>query len=148
MRSTLLVLVGLVAVGCSSPVDPKLVEGTWHQDFSGIPPGNSFQMTLSSNGSGISGTGFGCGEAGPCATSTIVGNVDSRGIHLTITSVTSVPTPSQVSESRFDGHPVLNDLLVGSLRVVGPGGQIGSPFEVRYSRGGDNVTLAQQNRTP
>ena len=146
MRSALLVLVGLVAAGCSSPVDPKLVEGTWHQDFSAIP-GNSFQMTLSSNGSEISGTGFGCAEAGPCANSTIVGNVDSRGIHLTITSATIGQTPGQLSESRFDGHLFLSDLLIGKLRAVGPGDEIGLVSDVRYSKGGVYPTVEKQSRT-
>jgi hypothetical protein len=146
MRSALLVLVGLAVSGCSSPLDPQLIEGTWHEDFGGFP-GSYFQMTLSSNGSNISGTGLGCGEAGPCGTSTIVGNSDSQGIHLTITSVTSVPTAGQVSVSRFDGHVYPGDFMIGKLQAIGAGDEIGASDNVRYLKGSVVPTLEAQTRT-
>ena len=146
MRRALLVLLGLVVSSCSSPLDPKLIDGTWHEDVSGIP-GNYFQMTLSSNGSDISGTGLGCGEAGPCGTSTIVGTSDSKGIHLTITSVTSVPTPGQVSVSRFDGHVYPGDFMLGKLEFIGAGDEIGLASNVRYLKGSVVYTVQALNRT-
>ena len=145
MRSALLVLVGLAAAGCTSPMDPALIEGTWHQDSGGIP-GNFFGMTLSSNGSNISGTGRGCGEAGPCATSTIIGNTDSKGIHLTITSVTTVPTVGQVSVSRFDGHVYPGDFMIGKLVAIGSGDEIGLSDNVRFFKGRPAGTVEAQSR--
>ncbi len=147
MRSALLVLVGLAVAGCSSPLDPKMIEGTWHEDFGGFP-GSYFQMTLSSNGSDISGTGLGCGEAGPCGTSTIVGTSDSQGIHLTITSVTSVRAPNtgQVSVSRFDGHLYPGDFMIGKLRAIGAGDEIGLVDNIRYLKGSVVPTLQALNR--
>ena len=146
MRSALLVLVGLAVGGCSSPLAPTLVNGTWYQDERGIP-GNVFQMTLSSNGSDISGTGGGCGEAGPCASSTIVGNLDSKGIHLTITSVTSVPTVGQISVSQFDGHVYPGDFMIGKLEAIGAGDEIGLSDNVRFSKGAPPFTIQVQSRT-
>ena len=146
MRSALLVLVGLAVSGCSSPLDPALIEGTWYRDSDGIP-GNSFQMSLTSNGANISGTGFGCGEAGPCGTSTIVGNSDSRGIHLTITSVTTVPTPGQVSVLRFDGLAYPGDFMIGKQEFIGAGDEIGLASDVRYLKGRVINTPQAQNRT-
>lgn len=146
MRSALLVLAGLVVGGCSSPLDPALIEGTWHEDFGGIP-GSYFQMTLSSTGSNITGTGLGCGEAGPCGTSTIVGNSDSDGIHLTITSVTSVPTVGQVSVSRFDGHVYPGDFMVGKLQAIGAGDEIGGSDNVRFLKGSVVPTLQALSRS-
>ena len=146
MRAALLVLVGLAVSSCSSPLDPTLIEGTWHQDLRGIP-GSYFQMTLSSNGSNISGTGVGCGEAGPCRTSTIVGNTDSRGIHLTITSVTTLPTAGAVSVSRFDGHVYPGNFMIGKLEAIGAGDEIGALDHVRFLKGPDAPTLPALNRT-
>jgi hypothetical protein len=146
MRSALLVLVGFVAASCTSPLDPTLIEGTWHRDSGGIP-GNFFEMTLSSNGSNISGTGRGCGEAGPCATSTIVGNTDSKGIHLTITSVTTVPTVGQLSISRFDGHVYPGDFMIGKLQAIGAGDEIGASDNVRFFKATPAGTVEAQSRT-
>ena len=119
---------------------------SWYRDERGIP-GNFFRMTLSSNGSDISGTGSGCGEAGPCSTSTIVGNLDSNGIHLTITSVTSVPTPGQVSVSRFDGRVYPGDFMIGRVEAIGPGDEIGLADNVRFYKGLTPPTLQALNRT-
>lgn len=143
MRAALLVLVSLAVSSCSSSLDPTLIDGTWHQDQGGIP-GNFFQMTLSSNGSNISGTGSGCGEAGPCGTSTIVGNSDSKGIHLTITSVTTVPTPGQVSVVRFDGHVYPGGFMIGKQQLID---EIGVSDNVRYFKGRPAGTVEAQSRT-
>ena len=146
MRSVLLVLAGLAVSGCSSPLDPTLIQGIWHQDQGGIP-GGFFEMTLSSNGSSISGTGHGCGEAGPCANSTIVGNTDSKGIHLTITSVSTVPTPVQVSVLRFDGLVYPGDFMIGKLEPIGSGDEIGLSDKVRFFKSVGVFTIEAQLRT-
>jgi hypothetical protein len=146
MRSALLVLVGLAVSGCSSPLDPALIQGTWQQDQGGIP-GGFFEMTLSSNGSNISGTGHGCGEAGPCANSNIVGNTDSKGIHLTITSLSTVPTPGQVSVSRFDGLVYPGGFMIGKLEFIGSGDEIGLADKVRFFKNAGVFTIDAQLRS-
>lgn len=146
MRSALLVLAGLAVSGCSSPLDPTLIQGNWYQDQGGIP-GGFFEMTLSANGSNISGTGNGCGEAGPCANSTIVGNTDSKGIHLTITSVSTVPTVGQVSVLRFDGLVYPGDFMIGKLESIGSGDEIGLSNKVRFFKSVGGFTLQAKSRT-
>ena len=146
MRSALLVLFGVAVSGCSSPVDPKLLDGTWREANAGYP-GNYFQMTLNSQASTISGNGLACGEGGLCRDVTVVGNVDSQGIHLTITTLANLPTGGfVVSESRFDGHLFPGDLMLGKLRATGPGAEVGLVDDVRYMKGVVVPTLAAQGR--
>lgn len=136
MRSALLVLVmGLVANGCSSTLEPEAVAGQWHQDFS--IPGSFFQMNLAVNGLQISGTGSGCREAGPCVTSIITGSIDRNGVHLDILSSTVSPTVggAQTSQSHFDGKVYLGKTMRGTLLVGGPGVEVGPPPLVTYERG-------------
>ncbi|HJP58809.1 MAG TPA: hypothetical protein VJ865_02370 [Gemmatimonadaceae bacterium] len=135
MRSVLSAVgVALVVGGCASSTDPNVAAGVWHQEFGNIP-GNSFQMTLFPTASGIGGTGFGCGEAGPCTTSNISGTVDGRTVHLTIITMEDVPAGGNaIFTEQFDGFVLPTNMLVGKLRQTGPSAEVGLVYDVTYRR--------------
>jgi len=135
MRSVLSAVVVAVAVsGCASSLGPDTVAGIWHQDFGKIP-GTFFEMTLFTTPSGIGGTGFGCGEAGPCATSNISGTIDGRNVHLTIISTQNLPAGGyQNFTEEFDGFLLPVNGLVGKLRQTGPSAEVGLVYDVAYRR--------------
>ena len=134
MRSVWSAAIVALVGGCASPNDPSIVAGIWHQDFGNVP-GTFFEMTLFTTSSGIGGTGFGCGEAGPCATSTISGTVDGRKVHLTIISTQTSPAGANaIFTEEFDGFLLPVNGLVGKLRQTGPSAEIGLVYDVAYHR--------------
>lgn len=140
MRSVLsAVVVAFVVSGCSETASPNIIAGTWLQDFGKIP-GNFFQMNLSATSSGVSGTGYGCGEAGPCATSNISGTIDGRSVHLTIITTQSVPpgVAQPAFTSKFDGFLMPGNVLAGKLRSVD---EVGLVYDVTYHRGTPQGTV-------
>ena len=117
VMSALAVAVAVVAGGCSNPVSPGLVTGKWAETFS--VPGNSFEMTLVAAGTEVTGTGHACGEAGPCSDIDVTGTSDASGVHLTLVSTQTVPTPGATSMSAFDGRLVSANTLRGTLVQAG-----------------------------
>ena len=111
MRSALSVLLlVLVAGGCSGVVDPPWIAGRWDQQF--VAPGSSFEMILTTNGSKISGTGDWYGEACCTGTVSVTGTINGVGVHLDITQ-TGIPVGGGLSH--FDGVLVSPWLLHGTL---------------------------------
>jgi hypothetical protein len=139
MRSVLsAVVVAFVVSGCSETASPNIIAGTWLQDFGKIP-GNFFQMTLSATSSGVSGTGYGCGEAGQCAASNISGTIEGRTVHLTIISTQNLPGGGfQNFTEKFDGYVLPGNVLAGKLRSVD---EVGLVYDVTYHRGRPQGTL-------
>ncbi|MFL5488867.1 MAG: hypothetical protein ACJ8AJ_10335 [Gemmatimonadaceae bacterium] len=114
LRSVLLMAV--VASGCSDPVGPENIAGKWAQDMS--IPGNFWEMTLTLSGSTISGNGNWCGEAGPCGTFVVTGAVSGSNVHLDFVSMSQSPSvgpPFSSVTSRFDGRLTSPTTLRGSL---------------------------------
>src|SRR5436190_1880670 len=135
MRSMLsAVVVAFVVGGCRSSADLDKVAGIWQQDFGNLP-GNSFEMRLYSASSGVAGTGYGCGEAGPCATSNISGTVDGLVVHLTIVSTQNLPAGGYRNfTDQFDGLLVPDNSLVGKLRPADPSSEVGLVYDVTFRR--------------
>ncbi|HEV7386991.1 MAG TPA: hypothetical protein VGN73_00135 [Gemmatimonadaceae bacterium] len=118
--SVLAVAVALAAQGCSdsvAPVPPGLVAGKWALDFS--IPGSFLEMTLVATGTEVTGSANGCGEAGPCSTSTIGGKSDETGVHLNFVTTVTVPQPGGQFMSNFDGKLVNANTLKGILVDAG-----------------------------
>ena len=135
MRYALSVLlIGLVAGGCSSTLEPGALAGQWHQSF-GFP-GASFVMTLRATSSGVEGSGFGCGEAAQCGSYAITGTVDGNGVHLDLVETVQQSQGNAVFTYHFDGHRFLSNTMRGTLRATGPSAEVGLSYPVTYQRGG------------
>jgi hypothetical protein len=106
-----LLLLGVVANGCSDPVGPESIVGLW--DLTDTVPGNSQEMLLALNGSTVTGTGSWCGEALRCGTTTVTGRATGDKIHL-------VTTFDSGHVETFDGRLVSANSLVGSAAVSPP----------------------------
>lgn len=129
MRFVLLTLfVGVVATGCSSTIDPLLLNGTWVQDFDF--PGNSFEMTLRSDGKIVTGSGDWCGEAGPCGTTTVTGTANGTAVELDLIYNVTMPAASTIAPNHFSGRLTSDDKLKGTINATG----IPSPYSVGYHR--------------
>jgi len=126
MRLVMSVLVLAVAAsGCSSSVDPQLIDGMWSQDF--VVAGSGQDMTLSVSGSNVSGTGSWCGEAIGCATTTVTGTIIENRVHL-------VTAFSNGTVQTFDGHLVSANSLTGSTVEHSPGGTLRLPYAQNFHR--------------
>lgn len=147
MRSVLSMLViGLIVGGCSSTLEPRALEGVWHQNF-GFP-GAFFEMTLRSTSSGIEGDGFGCGEAAQCGLYAITGTVDGNGVHLDLVETVQQPQANAVFTWHFDGTRYLSNTMRGTIRSTGASAEVGLKYAVTYQRGGLNPpTLFAQDRS-
>ena len=135
--SAIAVAAALAVQGCSSdvvagPVAPELVAGTWGEEFS--VPGGSFEMVLAAAGTDVSGNAHGCGEAGPCSTSTITGTSDEGGVHLIFVTTQTLPQPGTPFTEDFVGKLVDANTLKGTLVTVGTpqSGQV--PLVITFHR--------------
>jgi len=117
-----LLLVGLVANGCSDPVGPESIVGLW--DLTGSLPGNSQSMILALDGSTVSGQGTWCGEALRCGTTTVTGTATGNKIHL-------VTTFDDGSVQKFDGSLISENSLVGRALWTNPPEVLSAPQSFR-----------------
>lgn len=104
---TALLLLGVGANGCSDPISPQSIVGTWEEDSS--PAGNSLVIVLGLNGSAISGQGSWCGEALGCGLTNTTGAVTGNKIHL-------VTAFDNGRIETFDGTLTSSSSLAGSAR--------------------------------
>ena len=130
MRSALLVLLLVVAPGCSNSVAPDSIDGKWVTPFT--VPGNGFEMDLVANGSTVSGTGTWSGEACCSGTVAVAGTIDNGQVHLDITETIVSPGGGGTIFSHFDGKIVLNQILRGRLQLRDPANSNGQ--EISYVR--------------
>ena len=127
MRSVLSVLLlALVASGCSGVVDPQGIAGRWSQPFDF--PGSSFEMDLTTNGSRISGTGSWTGEACCAGTVSVTGTINGVAVHLDITETSTFHGGGGLSH--FDGTLVSPWLLHGTITREGSP----TPTAIDYQR--------------
>jgi hypothetical protein len=130
MRSVLLVLLLVVAAGCSNSVAPSSIDGRWVAPFT--VPGNGFEMDLVGNGSTVSGTGTWSGEACCAGTVSVAGTINGSSVHLDITETIVPPGSGGTIISHFDGKLILNRILRGTLQLHDPANLNGQ--EVSYVR--------------
>jgi hypothetical protein len=117
-----MLLVGVVANGCSDSVGPESIVGLW--DMTGNLPGNSRDMVLALNGSTVSGQGSWCGEALGCGTTTVTGTATGDKIHL-------VTTFDDGRVDKFDGRLTSTNSLVGRALSTAPPEVLSSPQSFR-----------------
>jgi hypothetical protein len=117
-----MLLVGVVANGCSDSVGPESIVGLW--DMTGNLPGNSRDMVLALNGSTVSGQGSWCGEALGCGTTTVTGTATGDKIHL-------VTTFDDGRVEKFDGRLTSTNSLVGRALSTAPPEVLSSPQSFR-----------------
>jgi hypothetical protein len=117
-----LLLVGVVANGCSDSIGPESIVGLW--DMTGTLPGNGQDMVLALNGSTVSGQGSWCGEALGCGTTTVTGTATGNTIHLVTTFDTG-------HVERFDGRLTSVNSLVGRVLSTSPPDVLSSPQSFR-----------------
>jgi hypothetical protein len=117
-----MLLVGVVANGCSDSVGPESIMGLW--DMTGNLPGNSRDMVLALNGSTVSGQGSWCGEALGCGTTTVTGTATGDKIHL-------VTTFDDGRVEKFDGRLTSTNSLVGRALSTAPPEVLSSPQSFR-----------------
>ena len=117
-------LVGAVAA-CSSTLDPATLAGTWSR-LEQIPE-NSSDMTLTTSGSSISGSGNWCGEALGCGTLSVTGSVMGGAIHLDIAY-------SNGRIEHFDGRIKAFTTLDGSVVGEAPGQPPQLPYAATFRR--------------
>jgi hypothetical protein len=133
MRSVMSVLlVVLVASGCSDSTGPGSISGKWAEDFS--IPGSFFEMNLAATGSEISGTGSFCGEAGPCGSVAVNGTIDGIQVHLNFVSIAQIPQVGPIVNSHFDGYLTMRGTLTGTIAIDPPNLPAGNPAVVTYHR--------------
>jgi hypothetical protein len=113
-----MLLVGVVANGCSDSVGPESIVGLW--DMTGNLPGSSRDMVLALNGSTVSGQGSWCGEALGCGTMTVTGTATGDKIHL-------VTTFDDGRVEKFDGRLTSTNSLVGRALSTAPPEVLSSP---------------------
>jgi hypothetical protein len=126
-----LLLVGVVANGCSDSIGPESIVGLW--DMTGALPGNSQDMVLALNGSTVSGNGSWCGEALRCGTTTVAGTASANKIHL-------VTTFDDGSVQTFDGRLTSTNSLVGRALWTSPPDVLSSPQSFRRVLGDPPTT--------
>jgi hypothetical protein len=117
-----MLLVGVVANGCSDSVGPESIVGLW--DMTGNLPGSSRDMVLALNGSTVSGQGSWCGEALGCGTTTVTGTATGDKIHL-------VTTFDDGRVEKFDGRLTSTNSLVGRALSTAPPEVLSSPQSFR-----------------
>jgi hypothetical protein len=117
-----MLLVGVVANGCSDSVGPESIVGLW--DMTGNLPGSSRDMVLALNGSTVSGQGSWCGEALGCGTTTVTGTATGDKIHL-------VTTFDDGRVDKFDGRLTSTNSLVGRALSTAPPEVLSSPQSFR-----------------
>jgi hypothetical protein len=117
-----MLLLGVVANGCSDSVGPESIVGLW--DMTGNLPGNSRDMVLALNGSTVSGQGSWCGEALGCGTTTVTGTATGDKIHL-------VTTFDDGRVEKFDGRLTSTNSLVGRALSTAPPEVLSSPQSFR-----------------
>ena len=128
-----MLLVVLVAGGCSDSVGPGSIAGKWAEDFSF--PGSSFEMDLVSTGSTLSGNGSWCAEAGPCGIVTVDGTIKGIDVHLNFASTAQYPQVGPVVNSHFDGRLTSLKNLKGTIGLDPPNlAGNGVALEVNYHR--------------
>ena len=118
-------LVGVAVAACSSNLDPATLAGTWSR-IEPIPE-NSSDMTLTTSGSSISGSGNWCGEALGCGTLTVTGSVMGGAIHLDIAY-------SNGRIEHFDGRMRAFTTLDGSVIGEFPGQPPQLPYAATFHR--------------
>jgi hypothetical protein len=91
-------------------------------------------MTLAAAGTDVTGTAHGCGEAGPCSTSTITGTSDESGVHLILVTTQTLPQPGTPVTEDFDGKLVDANTLKGTLVTVGTTDPGAVPLVVTFHR--------------
>ena len=111
-------LVSLLGLGCANSTAPEL-SGTWTHDFA--IPGMGFQMTLSTQGTAVTGTGTWVGEACCSGTVSVSGTVTDGGLKLDVTQTTTAGAQTPPFTSHFDGI-VLPGVLSGTLTQNGQSG--------------------------
>jgi hypothetical protein len=127
MRLVMSVLfLGAILSGCSSStgLSPTVV-GKWSQ-VEHIP-GNSVEITLTTSGSNVSGSGTWCGEAMGCGVVTVSGAVNGSVIHLDIAY-------SNGLIEHFDGRISVLGTLDGSATGEFPGQPPQLPHLVTFLR--------------
>ena len=127
MRLVMSVLfLGAVLIGCSGStgLTPTVV-GKW-SEVEHIP-GNSVEITLTTSGSNVSGSGTWCGEAMGCGPLTVSGAVNGGAIHLDIAY-------SNGLIEHFDGRISLSSTLDGSATGEFPGQPPQLPHAVTFRR--------------
>jgi hypothetical protein len=131
MRKTMSVLSALVVIaavsGCSNSTAPIGISGTW---LNVRAPGNSLQMTLTLNGSALSGPGTWCGEALGCGKTTVAGTMTGGQVHLVTTFDTG-------RIQTFDGTLTSSSSLDGQASDAFPDGQTLGPFDQSFHRFSD-----------
>jgi hypothetical protein len=119
-------MLAVVAAGCSNPLAPRAVAGTWAEDIS--IPGSFRHLVIGANGSALMGTGNFCGEAGPCGTFTISGSVVDNEVRL------DFAYPDGVS-GHFVGHMEFDKLsgleTTGAKFSLPPAGTTAYPVTYR-----------------
>ncbi len=120
-------VVALVASGCHDsatsamqPVDHD-VAGSWAEDFGGIAPGFSFQLTMNEASGVVSGAGSSRGEAIAPDTLSIAGTVARDSLHLQIVFTiepASVPN-ARPDTGQFTGVLTTRDQIDGTLSIEG-----------------------------
>ena len=109
MSVTSALVLAVVANGCSDFISPQSIVGMWEMDKS--PAGNSLQISLTLNGSAVSGQGSWCGEALGCGSTTTTGTATGDKIHL-------VTTFDNGRIESFDGTLTSTNSLSGSVRDI------------------------------
>lgn len=109
MSVTSALVLAVVANGCSDSISPQSIVGMWEMDKS--PAGNSLQISLTLNGSAVSGQGSWCGEALGCGSTTTTGTATGDKIHL-------VTTFDNGRIESFDGTLTSTNSLSGSVRDI------------------------------
>lgn len=117
-------LFAVAAAGCSDSIGPTSIAGTWSHV---TVPGSSLQMTLSLDGSTVSGPGIWCGEALGCGTTSVTGTAAGNKVHLVTTFDTG-------RIETFDGTFKSSNSLEGSALDSTPGGLPQLPFAQTYQR--------------
>jgi hypothetical protein len=102
-------LLGVAASGCSDSIGPESIVGLWAQD--NMVPGSGLEISLTLDGSAVSGPGTWCGEALGCGSTSTTGAATGNKIHL-------ITTFDDGRVEMFDGTLTSSNTLVGSMRTT------------------------------
>jgi hypothetical protein len=112
-------LLGVVlTLGCTNTTAPAAkVNGTWIHEYQ--IPGMGFRMTLSTQGSVVSGSGTWMGEACCSGSVAVSGTVQDAAVTLDMTFTTEQGAPRPPYTEHFVGRVVASDTLSGTLTQSG-----------------------------
>lgn len=102
-------IVALAFTGCSASLTGLFsVDGSWAEVET--IPGNALQMTLTSSGSRVTGSGTYAGEAGPSGTVAVTGSTSGNSVHLDLVLAQSTPASGPITRESFDGKVTATQL--------------------------------------